>query len=378
MTKLDELERRLKGGEKLNRIRVRKFLEYFGAERRGQRVVEQIRSELSRRGLITDPDFESVWIGDHVRLRLVTEPPAGAQGVLAQAPVLRSGTFGVDSGELDEDSPGAEGDEAPIITGQEGIVETKFDQKDSTFRIGDLALARKTLVTVGEDDTLERAITLMLQREFSQLPIMQGDRKVKGVITWKSIAERVQIRGACRIVRDCRYDAQVVDSKSRFFDVIPVIARHGYVLVRGEDRRILGIVTTGDLGAQLQETAEPFLLVREIELNLRQILNAKVNEEDLAQLNHNNGKALTCMADATLGDYVYLLENPTIWSRLDLKVDRKAFVNQIDRVRAIRNDLMHFDPDPMTAEDLAELRAAANFIERLFTIRQPRLGQGEA
>ena len=72
----------------------------------------------------------------------------------------------------------------------------------------------------------------MLQYDFSQLPVMQGEREVKGVITWKSIGSKLAFGCKCHAVGDCREDARIVDSNRTLFDAIPTIVEFGYVLVR--------------------------------------------------------------------------------------------------------------------------------------------------
>jgi predicted transcriptional regulator len=126
-----------------------------------------------------------------------------------------------------------------------------------------------------------KAVTLMLQHDFSQLPVMQGEREVKGMITWKSIASKQALGCKCDQVGDCREDARIVDSNRTLFDAIPTIVEYGYVLVRDQrDRRINGVVTASDLSLQFQALAEPFLLLREIELHVRQLLQDKLTTHD--------------------------------------------------------------------------------------------------
>src|SRR5580693_4318736 len=61
---------RLKEGHRVNRITVRELLRMFKAERRGLNKVQDIRTALDSLGLVTDPDFESVWIDKKIRIRL--------------------------------------------------------------------------------------------------------------------------------------------------------------------------------------------------------------------------------------------------------------------------------------------------------------------
>jgi hypothetical protein len=94
---------------------------------------------------------------------------------------------------------------------------------------------------------------------------MQGEREAKGVINWKSISSKLALTPSIEstLVRDCREDATIVEANRTLFDVIPLIAEAGYVLVRHNDRKIKGPVTTSDLSLHLQALTEPFLCLRE-------------------------------------------------------------------------------------------------------------------
>jgi hypothetical protein len=45
-------------------------------------------------------------------------------------------------------------------------------------------------------------------------------------------------------------------------------------------------------------------------------------------------------------------------------MDRKTFISKLDKVRVVRNDVMHFEPDPLDPEDLQLLRDFAHFLAR--------------
>jgi CBS domain-containing protein len=372
---------RLKEGHRVNRITVRELLRMFKAERRGLNKVHDIRTALESLGLITDPDFESVWIDGKIRIRL-----KDATNVVAAA-VPNGGTGIVEEDELDEDQsssveeqeetdsqqPGSEeGSQPTIVVASEGVVETVLSEPaDPTFRIGSLPAANKNLTTVGQDDTLKKAVTMMLQSDYSQLPIMHGEREVKGMISWKSIASRYAIGGECCKVQHCREDAQVVDGNGTLFDAIPTIVKHGYVLVRNpQDKKITGIVTASDLSLQFQQLAEPFLLLREIELHIRQLLQDKVLSEDLDWLASADTMAPkpNSISDLSFGSYIRLVQRPEVWQKLALNIDQTSLTKQLEDVRQIRNDVMHFDPDPMTAKQLEVLKNAAKFMQQLYEL----------
>jgi len=43
-------------------------------------------------------------------------------------------------------------------------------------------------------------------------------------------------------------------------------------------------------------------------------------------------------------------------------------ISQLEEVRVIRNDVMHLDPDPMTADDLQTLKNTANIMQQLYEL----------
>lgn len=372
---------RLKEGHRVNRITVRDLLRMFRCERRGLNKVHEIRNALNSLGLETDPDFESAWIDSPIRIHLKSadtpgSTPSESESFEDDDEDGLENDQSISSDEQDDlGSPqddGEQTDQAEIVATSEGVVETALGEPvDPTFRIGSLPAANKQLTTVGQDDPLNKAITKMLQFDYSQLPIMHGEREVKGMITWKAIASRYAIGGDCQRVQHCREDAQVIDANGTLFDAIPTIVKHGYVLVRGrQDRRITGIVTASDLSLQFQQLAEPFLLLREIELHIRQLLQGKVCPDDLHSLASpdESGRKLGSISDLSFGEYIRLLQDPQVWTRLSLNIDRTSLTAQLDEVRQIRNDVMHFDPDPMTSKQLDVLKGAAKFMQQLYAL----------
>jgi CBS domain-containing protein len=379
---LASVAERLKEGRWVKRITVRQLLRMFKAERRGMYKVQEIRNALESLGLETEPDFEYVWIDSLIRLRLksadgdVVEEADddeadelaenSEEGQLASGDGSGISTAGVATAQ--------ETAKVPITASVEGVVETALSEKaptDPTFRIGNFPAANKKLVTVGQDDPLNKAVTKMLQSDFSQLPIMQGEREVKGVISWRSIGARYALGVSCEKVKDAREDAQVIDANGTLFDAIPTIVKHGYVLVRDQrDRRITGIVTASDLSLQFQQLAEPFLLLREIELHIRRLLKDKVSSPDLESLTTPDmpNKKLDSISDLSFGEYIRLFQHPEFWSKLSLKIDKISLTDQLEEVRKIRNDVMHFDPDPLTPKQLDMLKDAAKFMQQLFEL----------
>lgn len=113
-------------------------------------------------------------------------------------------------------------------------------------------------------------------------------------------------------------------------------------------------------------------MLGEIENHIRRIIDQKFTVDELAEVRDgaDAGRNVESVSDLTFGESLRLIEEPSRWLRLSLLVDRKTLCEQLERVRLIRNDVMHFDPDGIPDEDLDHLRRVVNFFRRLDEIGQ--------
>lgn len=323
--KLGAIVAQLKKGIVPQKETVRSFLLWFGSERRGYRVVRRIRSKLKKYGVATFPDFEFTYIDGYIGF--ISAPTKGDPTT------------------------------ADLETGQ----------IDPTYRISRLESANKEPVSVKPDSTLRQAVTLMLTNDFSQLPVMTTPRDVKGIVSWKSIGSRLALKRPCLSVSNCMEPAHIVGSDESLFSAISTIAAYDYVLVRGKDNKICGIVTASDFTDQFRKLAEPFLVVGEIEHGVRRLIHGKFTERELndARAPGEDGRTIEGVADLTFGEYIRLLESEGRWKKVRLEIDRVEFIARLNKIREIRNDVMHFDPDGLEPSDMELLREFAQFLKRL-------------
>ena len=144
-----------------------------------------------------------------------------------------------------------------------------------------LPAANRKPASVKPESPLQEATTIMQMNGYSRLPVVKNDRDVSGMVTWESIGTRLALARECTYVGQCMEPAEVISGTTRLFDAIGIVTKHGYVLVRGEDRTITGIVTATDLTDQLGQFAGPFLFVGEIEGHLRNLIHGKFTLEEL-------------------------------------------------------------------------------------------------
>lgn len=201
---------------------------------------------------------------------------------------------------------------------------------------------------------------------------MTGLRDVKGILTWKSIGARLGLGKTVSFARNAMDPHHEIRSDFSIFDAIPLIVANGYVLVRGGEGQISGIITASDLSLQFRILAEPFLLIGEIENLVRNMIGDKSDPSELvaARDPESSPRKIGSVSDMTFGEYIGLLENPDRWARLEIAIDRVIFCKNLDRVREIRNDVTHFDPDGITDDDLRQLREFTNFLKQLENVRK--------
>lgn len=238
---------------------------------------------------------------------------------------------------------------------------------DPIYRISKLASSVCKPLSVSPDTNLEEAVTHMLTHDFSQLPVMTSERDVKGMITWTSIGSRLAMGKHCSTARELMEQHHEIRADASLLSAISIIAEHQYVLVRGHDQKITGIVTATDLSLQFEQLAEPFLLLGEIENHVRRVISQRFNLKELESAKDpaDKERVVSSVADLTYGDYIWLLKKPERWDKLNITVDRKTCMETFESVRRIRNDVMHFDPDGIPEKDLQTLREFARFLQKL-------------
>ena len=348
---LARIAEELNAGRPIPLVTVRTFLSWFDAQRRGHWIVEHIKAQLKDARLRTVPDFESAWI----------DAPIG---------------FVMESSEEETDGSGAgNGASTDTIHPTEGGIDsvpqaTNWISRDPTYRVSKLQAANQRIVSVKPDDSLAQAVTLMMAGGYSQLPVMTGEREVKGMVTWRSIGTRLALSVACGQARQFMVPHQEIRFDTSIFSAIPMIVANDYALVRGPDNRVTGIIKSSDLNAQFRLLSEPFLLLSEIENLVRNMIGNRFSAAELefARDPDATERSIGTAADMTFGEYIRLLQNPDRWKRLGLAIDRAIFCENLDRVREIRNDVTHFDPDGIRDEDLERLRDFTNFLMQLETI----------
>jgi len=254
-----------------------------------------------------------------------------------------------------------------FMTENNGATSQQIDRNIPMLR--DLRAANNPPVYVNRDTELSKAFTIMMINDFSQLPIMQGERTVEGYISWRTIGEALALRRECNTVRDCMDKlVTILDDTEPLLNAVNAIARKDFILVRSKDNRIVGLVTASDITTSFYALAEPFFLIAQIEHSLRQIIDQYFNQEEIqaAKDPSDENRTVNNASDLTFGEYLRLLENEKNWERLNkYPISRDVLLSQLRIVKDIRNGIMHFRPNGLPYEKVQTLRNMLSFLEHL-------------
>lgn len=305
--------------------------QYLNVSRRGWRVIKDVNDLLDKYDVVCEPEFGRAWFYGEIEIK-----PKPKVSVVK----LNSTTL--------------ETDPTPRLSllKAANLNEVKESGKGNG------------LISVNRDTTVTQAVTLMIMHDYSQLPILSNERNVDGIVSWKSIGRALALGKNCATVSDCKEDVTILEHDELLFNAVKFVLEAEVVLVRHKDRTIGGIVTATDIGEQFIAMAEPFLIIEQIENHIRKLLDKKFAPEDLTFSTNQEAKSkeIKSLSDLTFGQYVKLVEDPKKFEKLKINVDRTVLAKQLEEVRKIRNDVMHFNTDGITPKNLDLLRQTVNFL----------------
>lgn len=205
----------------------------------------------------------------------------------------------------------------------------------------------ESVVSVSPTSPAERAISLMLENSYSQIPVASTHEplKVVGTITWESVTKTLaQRRGeplekmtASEVMGDI---GARVKSNEDMIKAIPTILQEGYVYAEGEDGEAVGLITLTDVVNKLIEIAGVYIRIEEPERHLKFLIGQKLEVDDFAA----NNERVNSAEDLMLGDISNIVNSSKLFPKLELAgVEQETFAALVDQMRTIRNKAMHFN-----------------------------------
>lgn len=325
-------------------LTIREFIHHWGAQRRGFWYVRQINADLKKYDLVTKPPFEEGWIDNTIRLERIAEEPEPGDGTPAPEATATPS-------ESQETS-------STLMAGA-----LTFADLERTIFVG----GRPPLVTIQATDSLARAQSLMMKNDFSQLPVVSGGRTLKGAISWESMAKALAhtSQGSETTLMDCIVAADLLALSDDVLTNVPKITKNGFVVTKDHTNLIVGVVTTSDLSLAFQGLAGPFLLLGIAERLLRSVAEAGFTPEQIVAA--SKGKVTTPRpVDAlSFGELQGLFASKAQWDELNWTIDRKVFLEMLDEVRDLRNQIMHFREELPASDRVGAVENMINWLRYL-------------
>lgn len=286
------------------------------------------------------------------------------------------------------------------------------------YPVHNLIEGRGEPVCAQPDDQLQDALALMIENDFSQLPVVDESGRPLGMVTTDSIPRALSHFGARvedLLVSDVTVSAPEHTLDSDLFELLDRLRDSNAILVVDGNRRLIGIVTSFDAMEYFRQRAEDMMRVEDIEGMIKDlVLTAFVDEAgdpdenklaeaigDITssgkQLRKNYRKALQLYlgrhtaGDATINpewfdesfshlaptepprdfdrltlyEYAELLLDRRHWEFYEpiLKLKRESLRKLLDGVRETRNALAHFRGE-ISATSRDQLRFCAEWLAR--------------
>jgi CBS domain-containing protein len=310
-------------------LRVSDLLAHWDASGRTPAAVEELDADLENYGLTTEPSFLKTGLDSMVavvqRLAEDSQPPYGTQGETS---------------------------------------DTREDVTEVGLTLGNIPSANHGVESITPQASYKEAITRMLLNDYSQLAVMTSNRSAPRAVTWQSIARERHanpqggLAGAIVAATTMPFDAELID-------VLPRLESEDFVFVRDATNLITGIVTTADVVRAYGQLATPFFLIGELDRLLRRVITDNFTMPQVKALCDGHGaRDLQSYDELTMGDYERVLENEARWSSLDWPLDRATFTGRLAELREVRNDLVHFNPDPVSEHTVGQIRHMIHLLRK--------------
>jgi len=232
----------------------------------------------------------------------------------------------------------------------------------------------QVITTFAPDKPVKDAIFELKEKGFSQVPVVeQGE--VLGVFSYRSFAEN--LLGIPKPEKDPLNlpveeflekveFAQFTDDIQKYIDELDL---RDSILI-GLSNNLQGIITTMDVLNYFNKVASSYIMLGEIELSMRQLINMSITNEELItciektiKQNYVGRDTPKCVEDLTLNDCVILLNYGDTWEKFKkfFGSSRTLVHGKLEPIPQYRNDVFHFRRD-LTDTEYSKLKQTRDWL----------------
>ena len=200
----------------------------------------------------------------------------------------------------------------------------------------------------------------MIDANFSQFPVIDENKRIVGVFSYRSLGERVyELQDKIALlplpVSECLEAAKFLGPDD-YIDTSNAVNfyQDDYVIVGAPDQ-VLGILSVADVFIRLNDFAEAFVLLHETELGVRRLIEQSLGPEGVSEalktINTRNrqqglhARPLMTIEDCEFHHYIDLVTSRSNWPAFEKSfptATRELINRELVLVNNIRNDVVHF------------------------------------
>jgi CBS domain-containing protein len=252
-----------------------------------------------------------------------------------------------------------------------------------SYQVRQVLEGKGTPVCVNKNDTVALALALMIEHDYSQLPVIKkqdGFEVPEGMITYEGI-----LRGIRNFklsiddlkVRDVMVEAKAFTIADDLFDILDRLKNTNAVLIISDEiPELVGIVTSYDTTDYFRNRTEDLMRVEDIEVTIKDLIReAYINTDSeldndkltqaISKVSHRSQGERQKFGDLSMAEYINLLTLPESWDFFQkiFKLSRESVRELLNGIREIRNSLAHFRGD-ITAEQRDKLKFGTEWLSR--------------
>ncbi len=151
------------------------------------------------------------------------------------------------------------------------------------YPVENLIEGRGIPVYVRQSDTASKALSIMLENDYSQLPVLDDQDNILGMVSYKNILRAIKYYHAELgelYVENTTEPADKFDLEDDIFDILPSLQDNNAVLITGSDEQLIGIVTNYDTTDYFRKRSEDLMIIEEIELTIRDLIQLTYENDD--------------------------------------------------------------------------------------------------
>lgn len=214
------------------------------------------------------------------------------------------------------------------------------------------------LMWVRQDQTIREALECMIENDFSQLPVVDKDDNLLGIISERRITRMYYhlIEGVSLLdlkVDHCTAPAVTLPPDRDLFEALNRLKdKDVYAIVVTRNNKPVGILTDYDMTQFFRDLSEGLIFIEDIEVTLRQHIEKAFPDERsmMAALmaafkpdRRDPGRPAKEYEELSFYDYIQLITNERTWSKFKgIFEPADMFVKLMEPVRETRNKLAHF------------------------------------